>query len=64
MAWQVALNKGLLPDEICLQQIIDEGVEDFAAGRQVSDLKWPEEPLHTLMIRCASMALHGTGHPC
>jgi len=51
MAWRAALNKGLLPDEICLQQIIDEGSEEFAIGRQPSELKWPEEPLNTLMIR-------------
>ncbi|KAF5826843.1 hypothetical protein DUNSADRAFT_1887 [Dunaliella salina] len=51
MAWRAALNKGLLPDEICLRQIIDEGSEEFAIGRQPAELKWPEEPLNTLMIR-------------
>jgi hypothetical protein len=52
MAWRAALNKGLLPDEICLQQIIDDGSEEFAVGREPSELKWPEEPLNTMLIRC------------
>lgn len=51
MAWRAALNKGLLPDEICLQQIVDEGSEDFAVGREVAELKWPEEPLNTMLIK-------------
>ncbi len=44
MIWQSALDRGLMPDDNVIQQIIDAG-EDFARGRTVEELRWPEEPL-------------------
>eukprot|EP00955_Chlamydomonas_euryale_P024464 257882-Chlamydomonas_euryale.AAC.3 len=41
--WRAALNLGLLPDEGAIRQVID--AEPFASGRDVDELKWPEDPL-------------------
>jgi hypothetical protein len=53
-AWRAALDRGLLPDEMALQQIVASGEESFTEGRTAEELKWPEEPLNTMMVRLFS----------
>uniref|UniRef100_A0A7S0RJC1 VWFA domain-containing protein n=1 Tax=Chlamydomonas leiostraca TaxID=1034604 RepID=A0A7S0RJC1_9CHLO len=53
-AWRAALDRGLLPDDMALQQIVASGEEAFTAGRSAEELKWPEEPLNTMMVRLFS----------
>jgi hypothetical protein len=53
-AWRAALDRGLLPDEMALQQIVASGEESFTQGRTAEELKWPEEPLNTMMVRLFS----------
>eukprot|EP00798_Chlamydomonas_sp_ICE-L_P011915 gene11915-15016_t len=53
MTWKAALDRGLIPDDIVIQQIIDDG-EDFTSGRSVAELRWPEDPLHSMLVRVLS----------
>jgi hypothetical protein len=50
MAWRAALDRGLLPDDAAIQQIKDSD-DAFAAGHSVEELRWPADPLRTLLIR-------------
>ncbi len=50
MAWRAALDRGLLPDDAAIQQIVDSK-DPFAAGHSVEELRWPAEPLRTMLIR-------------
>ncbi|GMH33678.1 hypothetical protein BSKO_01512 [Bryopsis sp. KO-2023] len=50
LVWQAALERGLLPDDNTLSQLKADG-ELFAAGRSVSELQWPAEPLRSTLIR-------------
>ncbi|KAL6765729.1 hypothetical protein V8C86DRAFT_2448564 [Haematococcus lacustris] len=50
-AWRAALERGLLPDDMSLQQILDSGEEPFAQGHSVAELRWPCDPLHTMLLR-------------
>lgn len=58
MAWRAALDRGLLPDALVLQQLIEAGEEPFVAGCTVDQLRWPEEPLNTMLVRW----VHSTAH--
>ncbi|KAG2483511.1 hypothetical protein HYH03_017619 [Edaphochlamys debaryana] len=54
--WSAALNRGLLPDDNTILQLVAEG-DDFAAAcadAPLERLSWPEEPLRTMMIRALS----------
>jgi hypothetical protein len=50
-AWRATLDRGLLPDEIALQQIVDQGEVDALRGFSPADLKWPADPLHDMLLR-------------
>lgn len=53
MAWRAALERGLLPDDAAIRQLIAEG-EDFTKGTDVEELHWPADPLRTMLIRALS----------
>mmetsp|Transcript_26101 Transcript_26101/g.57021 ORF Transcript_26101/g.57021 Transcript_26101/m.57021 type:complete len:697 (+) Transcript_26101:262-2352(+) len=50
--WRAALDRGLLPDDDVIAQLIIS--EPFAAGHTVAELHWPEEPLATMLVRVLS----------
>jgi hypothetical protein len=50
MTWRAALDRGLLPDDEAIKQIL-AAKESFAAGHSVEELQWPAEPLRTMLIR-------------
>ena len=47
---QAALSRGLLPDDETLQQLKNDK-EAFTINRSPKELRWPEEPLRTSLIR-------------
>jgi hypothetical protein len=50
-AWRATLDRGLLPDEVALQQAIDLGQDETLRGYTPADLKWPADPLHAMLLR-------------
>ena len=51
-AVQMALERGLLPDDETLKQLTEEP-DSLVAGRDPSSLRWPAEPLRMVLIRRA-----------
>ena len=56
-AWRASLERGLLPDDATLEQLVSEG-DDFARAAAAASpgdpsplLQWPEEPLRTMLLR-------------
>jgi len=47
---QAALSRGLLPDDETLKQLVLDP-ELPLAGRNISTLRWPEEPLRHVLTR-------------
>ena len=47
---QAALERGLLPDDVTVQQLTEEKGSVFAR-HALQDLTWPEEPLRAVLIR-------------
>ena len=47
-ALQAALSRGLLPDDETLKQLVLDPDLPFA-GRDISTLRWPEEPLRYVL---------------
>ena len=53
-AWlQMALERGIAPDDEAIRQIIQERNSPLA-GMAVDTVRWPEEPLRSAMIRAPS----------
>ena len=53
-AWlQMALERGIAPDDEAIRQIIQERNSPLA-GMAVDTVRWPEEPLRSAMIRTPS----------
>eukprot|EP00803_Ostreobium_quekettii_P008826 evm.model.scf_2565.1 EVM.evm.TU.scf_2565.1 scf_2565:1050-6339(-) len=50
LVWGYALDRGLLPDDETLMQVIQDG-ESFASDHTPEELRWPEEPLRTALLR-------------
>ena len=51
-AVQMALERGLLPDDETLKQLTEEA-DSLVAGRDPASLRWPAEPLRMVLIRRA-----------
>ena len=49
---QMALERGLLPDDETLKQLMEEP-DSLVAGRDPASLRWPAEPLRLVLIRRA-----------
>eukprot|EP01023_Acetabularia_acetabulum_P040007 TRINITY_DN3866_c0_g1_i14.p1 TRINITY_DN3866_c0_g1~~TRINITY_DN3866_c0_g1_i14.p1 ORF type:complete len:677 (+),score=122.77 TRINITY_DN3866_c0_g1_i14:232-2262(+) len=50
MVWKAALERGLVPDDVTLGQLmIDQ--ESFISRHRLQELQWPEEPLRQVMIK-------------
>ena len=54
---QMALERGLLPDDNTLEQLGRELNSPFA-NRFVEELRWPSEPLRSVLIRALSSGVH------
>lgn len=49
---QLALERGLLPDDETLKQLVDEK-GSAVYGQSIAALQWPVEPLRSVLIRKA-----------
>ena len=60
-AWRASLERGLLPDDATLLQLVSEG-DDFARAANAAApgegpgapsplLQWPEQPMRTMLLR-------------
>ncbi|GAB4823718.1 hypothetical protein N2152v2_010764 [Parachlorella kessleri] len=50
LLWKAALERGLVLDDATIQQLTMERDSPFA-GQQVEDLRWPDEPLRSVLVR-------------
>ncbi|KAF8064522.1 viaA [Scenedesmus sp. PABB004] len=51
LAWRAALNRGLLPDDDVIQQLLASGELVVGGGASAEELAWPAEPLRTTLLR-------------
>ena len=50
LTWKLALERGLVPDDFTLHQFTAER-DNFVAGMEAESLRWPSEPLRSVLIR-------------
>ena len=53
LLWKAALARGLVPDDVTLQQLAEDP-NSPVAGWPLEELRWPDEPLRAVLIRAAT----------
>ncbi len=62
LLWKAALARGLLPDDVALQQLAEDAGSPVA-GRALAELRWPAEPLRGVLIRAPPQPLRAAVAP-
>ena len=54
LLWKAALARGLVPDDVTLQQLAEDP-NSPVAGWPLEELRWPDEPLRAVLIRASTL---------